>query len=112
MASRDVDQEITFLQDEIRKLESSIRQTESMIHSTPRPQARSLPDSGIVTGRRPSTGTSYSPVADQLRVNEPRENVQFRLGPEGNRQTEQQFGDMFGLSDIAPNYQIHPMGNL
>ena len=103
MGSRDVDHEITVLQDEIRKLESSIRQTESMIHSTPRPQARSLPDSGIVTGQRPSTGTSYSPVADQLRVNEPRESVQFRLGPERNRQTEQQFGDMFGLSDIAPN---------
>jgi hypothetical protein len=42
-------------------------------------------------------------VADQLRVNEPRGNVQFRLGPERNRQTEQQFGDMFGLSDIAPS---------
>jgi hypothetical protein len=103
MASRNVDQEITVLQDEIRKLESSIRQTESIIHSTPRPQARSLPDSGIVTGPRSSTGTSDTPVADQLRANEPRENVQFRLGPERNRQSEQQFGDMFGLSEIAPS---------
>jgi hypothetical protein len=62
-----------------------------------------LPDSGIVTGQRPSTGTTYTPVADQLRVNEPRGNVQSRFGPERNRQTEQQFGDMFGLSDIAPS---------
>jgi hypothetical protein len=54
-----------------------------------------MPDSGIVIDQRPSTGTPYTPVADQLRVNEPRENVQFRFGTERNRKTEQQFCDIF-----------------
>lgn len=103
MANRDVDREITVLQDEIKKLESSIRQTESMIHSTPRPQAQSLPDSGIVTGQRPSTWTSDSPVANYLRVNEPQSSVQFRLDPERHRRTGPQFGDMLGLSNIGPS---------
>jgi hypothetical protein len=101
MGCRDTDQEITVLEDGIRILENNIRQTESIIHWTPRPQTRILPDSETVTGQRPSTGASYTPLADQLRFNEPRENARFLLGPERIRQTEQQFGDMFGLSDIV-----------